>query len=402
MTTTSVPVTAHQTNKTGKVAVTTAYCAAFVALGGTTSLLGPTLPGLAENTQTVLSEISFLFSAQALGYMLGSILGGRLYDRLPGHPVMIATLLSIAVMMALVPLVSILWLLTFVLLLAGIAEGTLDVGGNTLLMWTHRHHVGPFMNALHFFFGVGAFLSPIIVAQSMLITDDIAWAYWVFALVLLPIAVGLWRLRSPIIQTMTEDSPTQQTNALLVFLVALFFFLYVGAEVSFGGWIFTYVTELGLTSESSAAYLTSAFWGAITVGRLLAIPIAARFSPGRILLADLGGAMFSLGLIVFWSDSLIAAWIGTVGAGLFLASAFPTTLALAERKISITGKVTSWFFVGVSLGGMFLPWFIGQLFESVGPRVTMVAILLDLLVAIGVIVALNVYASNLNENNSGD
>jgi len=38
------------------------------------------------------------------------------------------------------------------------------------------------MNALHFFFGVGAFVSPIIVAQAILMTGDITWAYWVLAL----------------------------------------------------------------------------------------------------------------------------------------------------------------------------------------------------------------------------
>ena len=48
----------------------------------------------------------------------------------------------------------------------GVAEGALDVGGNTLLIWVHRHKVGPFMNGLHFFFGAGAFLSPIIIAQT--------------------------------------------------------------------------------------------------------------------------------------------------------------------------------------------------------------------------------------------
>ncbi len=52
----------------------------------------------------------------------------------------------------------------------------------------------------------------------------------------------------------------------------LFFFLYVGAEVGFGGWIFTYAVALDLGSETAAAYLTSAFWGALTFGRLLTIP----------------------------------------------------------------------------------------------------------------------------------
>jgi fucose permease len=85
-------------------------------------------------------------------------------------------------------------------------------------------------------------------------------------------------------------------------------------------------------------------------------------------------------------------WLGTVGLGLSMASIFPTTLSLAERRMTITGQVTGWFFVGASAGGMALPWLIGQLFESVGPRVTVFAILIDLIVAVGVFVILMLYS----------
>jgi FHS family Na+ dependent glucose MFS transporter 1 len=388
MTTTTVSAKSPLVTPAKKISKTIGYYAAFVALGLTGASLGPTLPGLAEHTQTFLSEISFLFTARSLGYLLGSFLGGRLYDRLPGHRVMAVTLLFMAAMMALVPLMPLLWLLMAVLLAVGIAEGTVDVGGNTLLVWVHGDKVGPFMNGLHFFFGLGSFLSPIIVAQAVLISGDITWAYWVLALLIVPVAIWLLRMDSPVIPIVTKDSPVAQIRYLLVVLVALFFFLYVGAEVSFGGWIFTYATVLGLAGEINAAYLTSAFWGALTVGRLLSIPIATRLRPRFILLADLGGAIISLGLMLLWSNSLIAAWLGTLGAGFSMAAIFPTTLSLAERRMTITGRITGWFLVGASAGGMFLPWLIGQLFESIGPRVTMFIILADLLVAVFVVAIL--------------
>ncbi len=60
------------------------------------------------------------------------------------------------------------------------------MGGNTLLVWVHREKVGPFMNALHFFLGVGAFLSPIMIAQVVLLSGGIRGAYWALALLMLP------------------------------------------------------------------------------------------------------------------------------------------------------------------------------------------------------------------------
>jgi FHS family Na+ dependent glucose MFS transporter 1 len=377
---------------TEQILKTIGYYAAFVILGLTGSSLGPTLLGLAEHTQTDLGEISFLFTARSLGYLVGSFQGGRLYDRASGHVVMVAALVAMAAMMALAPLIPLLWLLAAVLLVVGLGEGALDVGGNTLLVWVHGRQVGPFMNGLHFFFGAGAFLSPIIVAQAMSISGDITWAYWALALLALPVIVWLLRLPSPKAQVVSEDGPVGQVDNWLVALIAVFFFLYVGAEVGFGGWVFAYTAELGLAGEETAAYLTSAFWGALTVGRLLAIPIAARFRPRAILAGDLVGCLVSMGLILLWPRSLAVVWLGALGLGFSMASVFPTMISLAERRMTITGRVTSWFFVGASSGGMFLPWLIGQLFEPVGPRATMVAITVDLVVAVALFAALMFHA----------
>lgn len=376
-----------------RIPITIAYYMAFIVLGLVVAVLGPTLPGLAQHTQTQLNQISFLFAAHSLGYLVGSMRNGRMYDRVPGHPVMAGSLLVMAMMIVLIPLIPLLWLLTAALLVLGIAEGTLDVGGNTLLVWIHGRKVGPFMNGLHFFFGVGAFLSPIIVAQAVLLSGDINWAYWFFILLIIPVAFWLLHLPSPPLQSAAGDGQTGKTDHLLVAMIAIFFFLHVGAESSFGGWIYTYTLRqwgdlLGPGGGTTAAYLTSAFWGSFTIGRLLGIPIAARFRPGAILLTDLVISLAGVGIILLLSNSYLALWIGTIITGLAIASLYATTLSFAERRMAISGRVTGWFFVGSGAGGIFLPWLIGQLFETVGPNATMLAILADLVLAIGVFAVL--------------
>lgn len=365
-----------------RLTVTIGYFAAFIGLGLTYASLGPTLTDLAANTGTALNAISYVFTTRSLGYLIGSFLGGRLYDRMPGNPVMGTMLLLMIASMVLIPLISTLWLLTAVLLLLGMFEGALDVGGNTLLVWVHGEKVGPFMNGLHFFFGVGAFLSPIIIARAVLIGGSITWSYWALALLLAPLAVGVLRLPSPAAPAEASATPgdkstatPRRTNGLLVVLIAAFLFLYVGSEGSFGGWIATYAKAMGLGDEVTAAYLTSAFWGALTLGRLLSIPLAVRFKARTLLLADLVGCLISVLIVIMWPGIPLATWIGTFGAGFAMASLFPIAISFAERHMTITGKITSWFFVGASTGGMSIPWLIGQLFESIGPRVTMFAVL---------------------------
>jgi FHS family Na+ dependent glucose MFS transporter 1 len=371
---------------------TVGYYAAYVALGLVAASLGPTLPGLAEHTGSNLGAIGFLFTARSLGYALGSFYGGRSYDRFTGHWVLSAALIVIAAMLALTPLASLLWLLTLIMLVMGLGEGTLDVGGNTLLVWLFRGDVGPFMNAMHFFFGAGAFLSPILIAQAIQRSGDITWAYWILALLVAPIAVWLVRVPSPGAPKTSSQDPSGQASPLLVFLVAAFFFLYVAAEASFGGWIFTYARSLkfsgGAFSVTTAAYLTSVFWGALTLGRLLSIPLAARLRPRTILFGGLLGCLISLGPILILPASDVVLWIGSFGLGLFMASIFPTTFAFAERRMPISGRITGLFFVGVGTGAMTVPWLVGQLFETLGPRALPYILSIDLLLGVAVLIAL--------------
>ena len=380
--TTSTDMSASSTpGAEGKLAQTAGYYLAFISLGLVTASLGPTLSGLAGHVDASLDEISILFTASSLGYLIGSVLGGRAYDRASGHGVMGGVLLLLALLMALVPLVPWLWVLFGVMLLIGAASGTVDVGGNTLLVWLHGREVSPFMNGLHFCFGIGAFVSPLIVAQALRFSGGISWAYWVVASLMAPVALWLLRLPSPAAHSSSTDEQARKSNPLTVVLIATVLLLYVGAESSMGGWIYNYATATGLSNEAQAAYLTSLFWGIFTAGRLLSIPLVRRLSPRSMLLADWLGCLISVGAMVLFGNAPLTLWLGTAGVGLSMASIFPIMISFAERRMPITGQITGWFFVGASLGGMTLPWLIGQLFESIGPRATMSAILVDLALA---------------------
>jgi len=365
------------------------YYAAFIALGLSSSVVGPTLLNLSENTGSRLNEISIIFLIRSLGYLIGSVQGGRLFDRIPGNRMMVLLLVGMSASLFFVPLSTSLWLLAALMFITGTTEAGIDVGGNTLLVRVHGEKVAPFMSGLHFFFGLGAFLSPVIVAQMIGLGRGITPAYWILAaLIFLPV-LWLFRLPSPENQTAREEADTGRSDPLLVAMIAVFFFLYVGAEVGFGSWISTFAIAREAATPTAAAYLTSLFWGALTLGRLLSIPVSVRLRPGTILLVDLLGA--SAGLVIILSGShllpLLAA--GTFLTGFSMASIFPTTMNLAERRIALPGRVTRWFFVGAGLGAMVLPWLIGQWFEPLGPQVfvwlILAAVAANLLLYTGII-----------------
>ena len=365
--------------KPNKITRIIGYYLGFIALGLTTSSLGPTLPALAQQTGSGLSEVSILFTARSLGYLLGTYRCGGFFDRFSGHKVLTASLLLMLGMMMLVPLLPILWVLFCVMVVLGLGEGVMDVGENTLLVWTFQEKSGPFMNGLHFFYGIGAFLSPIIIARVLHLSGEQRWAYWTLALLLLPSIFWLAKQPSPAIPAEYQNGKKTSLKIDLILIIAAFYFFHVGASVCMSGWIYTYARTLSIGSADMAAYLTSAFWGALTVSRLLGIPIAAKAHPRRIITVDILGSIASLGVIMLWQQSEAALWIGTIGSGVFMASIFPITITLLGRYLPINGRMTGFFFMGGSVGSMFLPWLIGQLFEPVGAFIAMLITLLSMI-----------------------
>jgi len=387
--------TAALSGSENRRALAAAYYVAFAALGLLAGGLGPTLPGLATQASVGLGQISILLTAYGLGYATGSLLSGRVYDRVSGHRIMAAALFLMAAGIAALPVLGLLWLLTAVVFVVAAAAGGLDVGGNTLLIWAYGRQVSGVMNGLHLFFGIGALLAPFVVAQVILLTGRSPLTYLVLAPLMLPAALWLLRLRSPASPPAT-DTITGRIDWLLVALFALFNIVSVGAESTYGNWIFTYGTRLGLVTEAGGAYLTSVFWGAFSLGRLAAVFASARFSPAQIMLVCVPGAAAGALLILAFPASVFALWLGTAVFGFAFGPIFPAVLAQLGQSTRVTGLVSSVIFLGSSLGMMSVPWVVGQLIEPAGPAVVMLTAFATTTLAIFVLVAALLRSRNLH------
>jgi FHS family Na+ dependent glucose MFS transporter 1 len=240
------------------------------------------------------------------------------------------------------------------------------------------------MNGLHFFFGVGTFITPIIVAQFIARQGGLLGTYLLLAVIILPTAV-LAFLPSPASPKAAQSINGGKNDVWLIVLISLVFGCYNGASTAFGGLVYTYAINTNLANATNAAYLTSVFWGALTIGRLVAIPLAIRFSPRAILRADFAGALVSLMAMLFWPHSLAAVLITSAGLGFALASIYPTTMSLSGQLMTLSGKVTGLFAIGSTAGAMIVPWVIGQFFVSAGPQSMTVVLVVDCVVALVVL-----------------
>ena len=366
------------------------YAVCFVALGTGVAALGPLLPLLADNVGVSIGQISFVFTAQNLGYLIGSVGGGRLFDRFKSHRLMVLALLLVIAMLLLIPLSIWFYLLLIVLFFYGLGLGTVDVGGNLNLVWIFKSRVSPYMNGLHFSFGLGGIAAPMIISAVLGWTSgSLNWAMWSLVFFSLPGLAGLILLQSP--EHVIKDDSQQEVNSAdrrLIVLLILLFFLTVGIQSGFSGWIFTYVTELQIADNAAAALMTSIFWASLTMGRLLTVPVSKKVPPGKIVLGNCIMTLLVLGLVLIWPFKAWMMWVAAAGLGLATSSIFPTLISFAEARMVMTGKVTGLFFLGSSLGMMFLPMLLGQIFEYISGYAVMLTLftagLLALIIMIGI------------------
>jgi fucose permease len=142
----------------------------------------------------------------------------------------------------------------------------------------------------------------------------------------------------------------------------------VGAEWSIGAWGAGYLVDVAGTTEGSASFLMTAFFGAMVAGRLIGGRFARIVRAFPLLLAS---ATVGLGgILVFWgSQSVIPVVCGLFIAGLGISMLFPMLLSLAmdtAPDLSDTAAAR----VSIAAGGSVVvaPLTLGALADGIGIR----------------------------------
>ncbi|EDL04939.1 sodium-dependent glucose transporter 1 isoform c [Mus musculus] len=100
--------------------------AAFLGMGVSAAVLGPTFPDLARNVNRNVSSLSEIFVGRALGYLCGSVVGGVLFDCMNHFLLLgLSNLLTIAGLY-LTPFCKTAALLTTMMSVTGVSFGVLD------------------------------------------------------------------------------------------------------------------------------------------------------------------------------------------------------------------------------------------------------------------------------------
>ena len=356
------------------------YFAIMGLFGLMISSLGPVLPDLSNQVSVPLDVISLIFTARAFGFLFGSLLGGKLLDKYKSHPLFTVFFLLLSLMTIMLPLNKSFWLLLGIVFIQGISLGFVVVGASTLIVWEHPQNTGPWLNTQSFINGMGAFLSPLVISLFISRLGSYSYSFWFYAFLTCLLSAFFLFMESPSIRKTEKTDPVEEKpSSELIYLVALTFLLYVGAEVSFNGWIFTIATTAYSIPAAEARLLNSLFWGCMAVGRLAGVWLSKNMRADRILIISFTGSILSVLTALIFPHSKGVLWAGTIGMGLFMALIFPSLMMYAEKQIHLSGKNTGIFFSATSIGGMLLPWVSGQLFIRFNPHAVKTVILTSLM-----------------------
>ncbi|WP_111637870.1 MFS transporter [Marinomonas shanghaiensis] len=336
------------------------YFAMFLAAGAVSGLLGPSLIYLAGLIDASVAEISIVFTARAIGNILGALLAGRMFDRLQGHHYLIMMLLCVIAGLILVPFSTSLTMLVVLFFLLGATEVSVNAGGNMMMLWLHKEKVGSYVTILHLCYSSGCMLAPLILVFAEWTGQSYGAGYWMVALYALILPFLLWRQPSPRFEARASEvvPATKQKATFLAFLTVIF--LYVGFEITIAGWITTYAVLSG-EDHNSAAILVTWFFVSLSLGRLFSVILLRWITPRQGIYGLLAISMSGSVMMILSDASLvmIALWLG-LGCSAF----FPMLFSYANSIMSLNGKRTGYIFVCCGLGALVAPSLTGPIIEA--------------------------------------
>jgi fucose permease len=291
----------------------------LLGIGAIQAMYGPAFPGLIERFGVGVDRVGATVVLHFAGSFVATVASSPLLLRLGYRPVLVgagAGMTAGVLLAALAPTWT--WLLVGAGA-AGLGFGLLNVGLNLVVARVFAPNAAPVLNLLSALFGTGAVLGPLAVGAA---GATLRGPF--LALAAVAATATLLALRVPEPERTTPAAWARLPWRTVAGFAALYV-LYVGVESGIASWETVHLEPA--VGAQRAAFLTSLFWVALTLGRLASIPVSARVRPGRLVLLASG-----LGLVALAAANVPAlAPVAYAAAGLAFAPVFPTTLAWIER-----------------------------------------------------------------------
>ena len=231
------------------------------------------------------------------------------------------------------------------------------------------------MNLGNFFFGLGAFLTPLFIAFLSKKAGFVKSLFVLAGVALLPgllaFGVDFGALAGAPAKGQAGPGIEVLLTDPIMWLTALALLFYAPMEATMGAWTTTYLSDKR-ASETLASAMLSTYWLAFTIARLGTALLVAAFP-----LTASGTGWLIVGLALF----CVLVWLGTVIspnrgmacamvvlAGIAFGPTFPTIVGVLTGHVdpAVAGRAVGLFFMIGGIGWSLIPIFIGAYARRAG------------------------------------
>ncbi len=255
----------------------------------------------------------------------------------------------------------------------GLGAGSIDSSVNH---YVANHFSGSVMNFLHCFYGVGAMISPYIMALALKHAgwnEGYRWTAYLQSMILFVciISLPLWNKSENKEEDDVSDSAgIKETIAVPgVVLTLISFFAYCSGEATCFLWVPSYFagTKTGL-SDGLIASFGSLIFGGLMIGRLISGFISDKLGDRPLIRIGIAVEFLGIMLVLIPFPGYIAAAVGFVVTGIGMGPIYPSIQHMAPISF---GKRLSAAVIGLQMasayvGSTFMPMVFGQLQQRIG------------------------------------
>ena len=316
--------------------------AAFIALGMPDGLMGVAWPSIRAGFSLPLDALAMFFPATVSGYMVSSFSSGPLVSRFGIGRILAASCALTGIALVGYTLVPAWWMMVALGVLAGLGAGAIDAGLNSYVAahFNERH-----MQWLHSFYGVGVTLGPVIMTLALTWTNSWRAGYRTvggvqfFMAVAFVLTLSMWNHKpthssehEPKRLTDYKTSMLETLRKPAAWLSALLFFVYVGAEVSYGTWTYSLLVESRGIDPEMAGAVAGSYWATFTAGRMLAGLYVQKAGIIRTVTGSLAAALAGTTLLI-WNAAPVANLLAVALVGLAIAPIFAALMSATVYRV---------------------------------------------------------------------
>ena len=255
----------------------------------------------------------------------------------------------------------------------GLGAGAIDASVNH---YVANNYSGSVMNFLHCFYGVGAVISPNIMAVALSKArwnEGYRWTAYIqiFILLICIISLPLWRKNEADFSEEKEEVAgiREALKRPGVILTLIAFFAYCSGEATCFLWTSSYFAGVkeGISDRLIASF-GSLIFGGLMLGRLISGFISNRLGDRLLIRIGIVVELFGILLVMIPVSSYIPAAIGFVVIGTGMGPVYPAIQHMAPKNFGekYSAAVIGLQMASAYIGSTFMPMVFGNIQEKVG------------------------------------